>query len=152
MLAMNLRFRTFRYIDPISICFRYGQTEFSIYILISAFDVISALQGVVIFCLIFLDNAMITKIKTHFGGMSSRFGESRRRPNISRQTTKLSLSQLTTINNRTSNDNDYVGVRFKNQQVSIDNNIGMDKVKQSVAASTISTVIVEGKIDDDSCN
>ena len=84
--------------------------------------------------------------------MSSQFGKSRRRPNISRQTTKLSLSQLTTINNRASIDNDYVGVRFKNQQVSIDNNIGMDKIKQSVATSTISTVIEEGKIDDDSCN
>ena len=115
-------------------------------------DVISALQGVVIFCLIFFDRAMITKIKIRFGGISSRFKKSRRRPNISRQTTKLSLSQFTTINNRASIDNDYVGVRFKNQQVSIDNNIGIDKIKHSLSASTISTVIVEGKIDDDRCN
>ena len=128
--------------------FRYGYTQFSVYIFISALDVISALQGVVIFCLIVFDKAMITKVKKRFAGISSRFEESRIRPNLSRQTTKISLSQLTTGNIRSSIDNDYVGIRFKNQRVSVDDNIGMEKLKQSASVSTMSTVIEERKIED----
>ena len=91
---------------------------------------------------------MITRIKKCFGGISSRFEESRIRPNLSRQTTKISLSQLTTGNIRSSIDNDYVGIRFKNQRVSVDDNIGMEKLKQSASVSTMSTVIEERKIED----
>ena len=111
-------------------------------------DVISALQGVVIFCLIVFDKAMINKIKQRFSGISSRCEENRIRPNLSRQTTKISLSQLTTGNIRSSIDNDYVGIRFKNQRVSVDDNIGMEKLKQSASVSTMSTVIEERKIED----
>ena len=90
---------------------------------------------------------MITKIKKRFGRILHQLEESRIRPNLSRQTTKISLSQLTTGNNRSSIDNDYVGIRFKNQRVSIDDNIGMEKLKQSASVSTMSTIIEERKIE-----
>ena len=129
--------------------FRYGHTQYSIYIFISILDIISSLQGVVIFGLIFLDKAMIAKIKKCFGGLSSRLQNSRTKPKISRQTTKLSITQLTNVYNRCSIDNDYVGIRFKNQQAVTDNSIKMEKIKHSASMSTISTVVGESKIDDE---
>ena len=129
--------------------FRYGHTQYSIYIFISILDIISSLQGVVIFGLIFLDKAMIAKIKKRLGGLSSRLQKSRTKPNISRQTTKLSITQLTNVYNRCSIDNDYVGIRFKNQQAVTDNSIKMEKIKHSASMSTISTVVGESKIDDE---
>ena len=81
--------------------------------------------------------------------MSSRLEESRARPKISRQTTKLSMTQITNVYNRSSIDNDYVGIRFKNQQVVTEDNIKMEKIKHSASVSIISTVVGESKIDED---
>ena len=69
--------------------FRYGHTQYSIYIFISLLDIISSLQGVVIFGLIFLDKAMIAKIKKRCEGLSSRLQKSQAKPKISHQTTTL---------------------------------------------------------------
>ena len=129
--------------------FRYGHTQYSIYIFISILDIISSLQGVVIFGLIFLDKAMIAKIKKRCEGLSSRLQKSQAKPKISRQTTKLSITQFTNVYNRSSIDNDYVGIRFKNQQSVTDTSIKMEKIKHSASVSTISTVVGESKIDDE---
>ena len=118
-----------------------------IYILISVFDVTSALQGVVIFCLVFFDKAMVIKIKEKLGGIPKLLRKQYQVKSL--ETKQLSLSQL---NNRSvnCNENDYVGVRFSRQKVSRENITYLKEGRhysRSCSASTIAT-LVTGSIND----
>ena len=90
---------------------------------------------------------MINKIKNKLGGVSE--GVRKQYQIKSMQTKQLSLSQL---NNRSvnCNENDYVGVRFSRQSVSIEKNTYLEEKRKkfrSYSASTISTVAT-GSIND----
>ena len=113
--------------------FRYGQIHFVVYILITLCDVISALQGVVIFFLVFVDTKMRKKARKKYESLKIFLGKN----TVECGAKGVSLGYINAKSNTTV-ENDYEGIRFKRKYTSGDTEV--EKRKYSRSTSIISNI------------
>ena len=122
--------------------FRYGQTRLQVYVFITVFDTISALQGVVMFCLIVFDNQRLDAIRARVVAMKSYF-EKEESNSIPR---KISSTYISTNNNVISS-NEHLETSIKGQCISQDINI--EKIKYSSSNCGTTNNVTRIKVGDE---
>ena len=111
--------------------FRYGQTHLRVYVFITVFDTISALQGVVIFCLIVFDSQRFDIIRARVVAIKSHF----EKEELKSSPRKTSSAYIST-NNNVINTNEHFETSINGQCISQDINIERIKYSSSKCGAT----------------
>ena len=125
-----------------SLFFRYGQTQLRVYVFITVFDTISALQGVVIFCLIVFDSQRFDIIRARVVAIKSHFVKEE----LKSPPRKTSSTYIST-NNNVINTNEHFETSINGQFISQDNNI--EKIKYSSSNCGTTNNVTRIKVGDE---